>query len=171
MNRDDLEKIFPELQEIKDTELRDKVIEVWLLAVEESGFQDLNRIPFTLLAQTTTSLVDHTRRVTQMAMAVAKIRTDLNYAVVVAGGLCHDVGKLLEYKEQSGKFLKSDYGQLVRHPVSGYGLAVEVGLPVEVAHIIAAHSDEGEKVKRTAEAIVIHHCDFIDFEIEKSKTE
>jgi len=169
MNRDDLEKIFPELQEIKDTDLRDKVIEVWLLAIEESGFKDLANIPFTLLAPTKTTLVDHTRRVTQMAMAIAKIRADLNYDVVVAGALTHDVGKLLEYKEHAGSFVKSDYGKLVRHPVSGYGLAVEVGLPVEVAHVIAAHSDEGEKVKRTPEAILIHHCDFIDFDIEKSK--
>jgi putative nucleotidyltransferase with HDIG domain len=169
MNRKDIEETFPELNEIKDMELRDKVIEVWLLAIEESNFKDLAYVPFTLTVPTKTSLIEHTRRVTQMAMAAAKVRTDLNYDVVVAGGLCHDVGKLLEYEERNGKITKSYSGELVRHPVSGYGLAVEVGMPVEVCHIIAAHSDEGEKVKRTPEAILIHHCDFIDFDIEKSR--
>jgi hypothetical protein len=32
-----------------------------------------------------------------------------------------------------------------------------------------AHSKEGESVKRIPEAILIHHCDFIDFEIAKFK--
>ena len=70
--------------------------------------------------------------------------------------------------EVDGKFVKSAYGKLVRHPVSGYGLALEAGLPLEVAHIIAAHSKEGEFIQRSKEAIVINHCDFIDFDIARS---
>ncbi len=38
---------------------------------------------------------------------------------------------------------------------------------MKVIHIVLAHSWEGEKVIRTPEAILIHHCDFIDFEIAK----
>jgi putative nucleotidyltransferase with HDIG domain len=94
---------------------------------------------------------------------------DLNYDYIVAGGLCHDVGKLLEYERVQKKVKKSRYGELLRHPISGAMLAQEVGLPLEVIHIIAAHSTEGEKLKRTPEAIIIHHCDFIDFDIEKNR--
>jgi hypothetical protein len=57
---------------------------------------------------------------------------------------------------------------MIRHPVSGYGLVLEAGLPVEIAHIVAAHSREGESVNRSPEAIVIHHCDFIDFDIART---
>jgi hypothetical protein len=75
---------------------------------------------------------------------------------------------LLEYAREGSEVVKSKQGSMIRHPVSGYGLVLEVGLPVEVAHIVAAHSTEGEKVKRSKEAIIINHCDFVDFDIEKS---
>jgi hypothetical protein len=56
----------------------------------------------------------------------------------------------------------------MRHPESGAKLAEECDLPKEVVHIIAAHSHEGDSMNRTPEAIIIHHCDFIDFEIKKT---
>jgi len=166
-----LKKIFPEANEIHDPKLKDAVVRTWQLALEKGGWQvdDLNHIPFTLLVQTKTTLVEHTRNVTRMAMAVARERHDLNMDYVIAGGLLHDVGKLLEYEKLGGKVAKSRAGDLVRHPVSGYGLTRETNLPLEVSHIVIAHSDEGEKVKRIPEAILIHHCDFIDFEIAKRR--
>jgi hypothetical protein len=30
-------------------------------------------------------------------------------------------------------------------------------------HIIAAHAGEGDKVKRTTEAFIVHHADFMSF--------
>jgi len=42
-------------------------------------------------------------------------------------------------------------------------------LPYQISHIIAAHSKEGEFVTRIPEAVIIHHCDFIDFHIEKGE--
>jgi len=146
-------------------------LKTWQHALEIGGWQvnDLNHIPFTLLVQTKTTLLEHTRSVTRMAMAVAQERRDLNMDYVIAGGLLHDVGKLLEYEKSGGKVVKSRSGELVRHPVSGYGLTREVNLPIEVSHIVISHSDEGEKVNRTPEAILIHHCDFIDSEIAKRR--
>jgi len=164
-----IEKLFPELNEITDTSLRESVIKAWLLAVEKGGWEKIDDIPFTLLIpDVKISLIEHTRRVTRMAMAIAKARDDLILDFIIAGGLTHDVGKLLEYERENGKIVKSCYGKLIRHPVSGYHIALEVGLPLEVVHIILAHSTEGEKVSRSKEAIVIHHCDFIEFEIVKS---
>ena len=37
----------------------------------------------------------------------------------------------------------------------------------EITHIIYAHSPEGDKTKRSPEAIIVNHCDFIDFQIKK----
>lgn len=164
-------RLFPEVGQIRDPKLKDSVLRTWQLAQERGSWQadDLNHIPFTLLVQTKTTLVEHTRSVTRMAMAVVRERRDLNMDYVIAGGLLHDVGKLLEYEKRGGKVVKSKSGDLVRHPVSGYGLTRETNLPLEVSHIVISHSDEGEKVKRTPEAILIHHCDFIDFEIAKRR--
>ncbi len=164
-----IHKLFPETAEIRNTTLRDQVASVWLLAMQRGGWEKVESVPFTLLVSTKATLVEHTRRVTRMAMAVARERGDLDMDLVIAGGLTHDVGKLLEYEMVDGRVSTCRFGSLVRHPVSGYALAMEAGLPLEVAHIIAAHSAEGEKVSRTPEAILIHHCDFIDFDIAKSR--
>lgn len=169
MNKKYMEKLFPEIKKIKSKSLRKGVIDTWLLAAKKGKWHSIRNIPFTLLIKTKKTLIEHTRMVTRMAMAIATKRRNINKDFVIAGGLVHDVGKLLEYTKKGKKFIKSDYGRLVRHPVSGYTLALEAGLPVEVAHIIAAHSAEGEKVERSKEAILIHHCDFVDFDIEKTK--
>ncbi len=169
MNKKYIKRIFPELKYIKKKSIRSGVIDVWLLAMSRGSWSKVDNIPFTLLIKTKKTLVEHTRLVTRMAMAVAKVRRDLNNDFIIAGGLLHDVGKLLEYKRKGKRFVKSEYGKRVRHPISGYALTVESGLPEEIAHIVATHSVEGEKVKRSKEAVLINHCDFIDFDIEKSK--
>jgi putative nucleotidyltransferase with HDIG domain len=116
-------------------------------------------------------LVDHTKRITNLAWAVGNIRKEnLNKDYLIAGALLHDVGKLLEYEMKNGKIIKSKLGETMRHPASGAQLAKECSLPSEVVHIIAAHSHEGDTMNRTAEAIIVHHCDFIDFEIKKTLT-
>jgi len=168
MSDEYIRKIFPEVDEIKDEVLRSKVIKIWRKAMERGGWDEIESIPFTLLISTDKSLVEHTRIITRMAMAVADERKDLDMDKVIAGALLHDVGKLLEYGKKDGRVVKSEMGKRIRHPVSGAALAMEEGLD-SIAHIIAAHSKEGEFVERSKEAILIHHCDFIDFEIEKAK--
>ncbi len=160
---------FPEMAEIKDEKLRDGVVKTWKSALDMGGWENIRDIPFTLLLEDVGTLVDHTRRVTRMAMAVCDTRGDLNRDLVIAGALLHDVGKPVEYAVKEGKVVKGRLGKLLRHPVSGAALAMKNGLPVEVAHIIAAHSKEGEFVDRIPEAVVINHCDFIDFDIAKSR--
>jgi len=168
MRDDYIREIFPEIGEIEDERLREKVVRIWAKAMEMGGWERIDDIPFTLLITTDKSLVEHTRMITRMAVAIARERKDLDMDVVIAGALLHDVGKLLEYKREGDKVIKSEMGKRIRHPVSGAALAIEEGLE-SIAHIIAAHSKEGEFVERSREAILIHHCDFIDFEIEKAK--
>jgi len=163
-----IKRIFPELTLIKSKSLMTTIVKIWLLASRRGNWQKIDDIPFTLLIPTSTSLIEHTRRVTHMAISVAKTRKKLKMDILIAGAITHDVGKLLEYERIGKNIVKSKSG--VRHPVSGYRLAIEVGLPHKVAHIILTHSHEGDKIARTQEAIVVHHCDFIDFEIEKRAT-
>jgi putative nucleotidyltransferase with HDIG domain len=165
----DIESSFPELAWIQNKELRTKVVNVWKTAGDRGRWQRLRDIPFTLLFENSGLLVDHTRRMTKLAWNVVNAREEkLNKDYLIAGALLHDVGKLLEYEMKDGKIVKSKLGETMRHPASGAKLAEECGLPREVIHIIAAHSHEGDAMNRTPEAIIIHHCDFIDFEIKKA---
>ena len=166
----DIENYFPELSWIQQKDLRTKVVKVWKTAADRGHWQQLQDIPFTLLFENSGLLVDHTRRITKLAWSVVNAREEkLNKDHLIAGALLHDVGKLLEYEMKDGKIVKSAFGEKTRHPAAGAQLAEEHKLPSEVVHIIAAHSHEGDTMNRTPEAIIVHHCDFIDFEIKKRK--
>ncbi len=166
-----IEEILPEIMEIEDENLRKKVKEIWEYAIEKGGWKNfpLEKIPFTLLIPTERNLVEHTRMVTRMAIAVGKIRGDVNMDYLIAGALLHDVAKLFEFGVKDGRVVKSEYGKRIRHPVGGAMLAEKFALPYEISHIIASHSKEGEFVVRSPEAVIVHHCDFIDYHIEKGK--
>ena len=173
--RDAIAATLPELGEIKDSELRDKVIAVWEEALTKKGWniETLKRMPFTLLvADVNISFIEHVRTVCRMCIAMEKElnemysdRVSLNHDHLVAGALLADVGKIFEYDESGDKFVKSEQGKYLRHPFTGVGLSFRHDLPDEVMHIIAVHSKEGEGFQRTAEAIIFHHADFTDFEI------
>ena len=172
----DWKAIFPELEWIGDASLREKVIAVWEEAYRRGGWKgnDIREIPFTLLVgETKITLAEHTRLVTGLCRSIARTMAEtggisLNMDILIAGALLHDVGKLLEYRRTEGGFQVSRSGKLLRHPLSGMGLAIKGGLPEDVYHIIAVHSREGEGSYRSPEAIVLHHADFISFETVKA---
>lgn len=167
MDEEYLKKTFPQINLIKDPSIKERVVKTFLKAAELGGWDTLEGIPFTLLIDTDITFAEHTKAVTDMAIHLGEVMQSfvpITTDYIVAGGLLHDVGKLLEYKRKGGKVVKSRYGELLRHPVSGAVIAAEQGLPPEVIHIIVAHSKEGEVIKRIPEAIIIHHCDFVHFE-------
>jgi len=69
----------------------------------------------------------------------------------------------LEYENVEGKTRQSKRGEFLRHPFTGVGLAMECGVPDRVCHIIAAHAAEGDLVKRSTEATIVHHADFMAY--------
>jgi putative nucleotidyltransferase with HDIG domain len=170
----EIQKLLPEIAQIKDDSLRDKVVSTWQEAIEKSGWQidQLEAVPFTLLIpDCKVNLIDHTRAVTQTALKVAGVLLDsygdqvsINLDILIAGSILHDVGKVLEYSRQGNRVVKSQTGKLLRHPFSGTGLAYKHGLPLEVIHMIATHAKEGDTGHRTTEAMIVHYADFINFE-------
>jgi len=170
---EEVRELWPELEWIQGAELRRKTAETWKLALENSKLtvQDLYEIPFTLLVKDCrVTFMEHKRAVVHIAREAARVMTDqfagklpIDMDTVIAGAILCDVGKLLEYDKRGGKAVTSDYGRYVRHPFSGVGLAMQCGVPDRVLHIIAAHAGEGDKVKRTTEAFIVHHADFMSF--------
>ncbi len=166
-------KLWPELEWIKDSDLRQKTENTWVRAFELSPLQpeDLNRIPFTLLVPNCpTTFMEHKRCVVHVARKSAEsmqefmgnaLKIDLD--VVISGAILADVGKLVEYENKDGKTVQSERGELLRHPFTGVSLAMECGVPDPVCHVIAAHAAEGDLVKRTTEAFIVHHADFMAF--------
>ncbi|MGD8699249.1 MAG: HDIG domain-containing protein [Gemmatimonadales bacterium] len=171
--REAVEKLWPELAWIQDPKLRDQVAETWVRAFELSPLEpdDLNRIPFTLLIpDCPATFMEHKRCVVHIARRAAEsMREFLGRALaidldtVIAGAILADVGKLLEYEKVDGEVRQSDRGKALRHPFTGVALAMACGVPDTVCHIIAAHAAEGDLVKRSTEAYIVHHADFMSY--------
>jgi len=173
--KEEIKALWPELEWIRDPELKEKTAVTWETALGRSVLtaDDLTRIPFTLLCgpDLKVSFMDHKRCVVHIAKESGeKINSffgkdlPVNMDVLISGAILADVGKLLEYElDAEGRAVQGKYGQYLRHPFSGVSLAEECGVPPEVCHIIAAHAHEGELVKRTTEAYIVHHADFMTF--------
>jgi putative nucleotidyltransferase with HDIG domain len=174
----DIEKSFEaQLDRIENSDLRQKVIDTWVAACEKGGWNNLDQLtnmPFTLLTKTHgINFIEHTKAVTDGAVGLAKAMID-NYRSVpyridmdrlVAGGLLHDVGKLLEIEPiTGGGYRKSHSGKCARHPISGAILVAEAGFSDEIVNIVACHAKEGEGRPQVVETILIHQSDFATFD-------
>ncbi|HEX9793939.1 MAG TPA: HDIG domain-containing protein [Planctomycetota bacterium] len=172
--RHDVERLWPELAWIQDPELRERTTRCWEIAFERSPLEpdDLLTIPFTLhVPGCQVSFMAHKRLVVHLARdCAAKIAEfmpadmPVDADVLIAGAILADVGKLLEYEKTGGKVGQSVRGQYLRHPFTGVSLAQEAGLPDAVCHVIATHAGEGNLVKRSNEAYIVHHADFMTYE-------
>lgn len=172
--REAVVKLWPEIQWIERKTLREQVTETWIKALERSLLKpaDLNHIPFTLLVPNCPiTFMEHKRCVVHIARQSAEAMQEfmgralpIDMDTVVAGAILADVGKLLEYElGPDGKSRQSQRGEALRHPFTGVALALECGVPDAVCHIIASHAAEGDLVKRTTEAYIVHHADFVAF--------
>lgn len=175
--KEKIEKLFnQQLGKIKDPNLQEKVVEIWVDAAEKGGWQpdELEKIPFTLLTETKgINLIEHIIAVTEGALGLAttikenyrEMPFEINFDWLIAGGLLHDVGKLLEIeKTEEGTFQKSYQGKCARHPISGAILVAQAGLPEEIVNIVACHAKEGEGRPKRIETVLIHQADFAAFD-------
>ncbi len=185
----DIATLFPNLMDIKDAALRDRVAAVWNEALTTGcggkgwTFDEIRDIPFTLLAgKIDLRFVEHLNSCCKQCIAITGVlrevfgsRIPINLDYLIAGSLLADVGKMLEFDKKpappgsDGKpqIVKGFMGDMLRHPFSGVALCYKHNIPAEVMHIVATHSHEGDKVERTIESWIFHHADFIDFDIAK----
>jgi hypothetical protein len=171
--RGEIEALWPELAWIEDPGLREQVARTWERAFEQSSLEpaDLHHIPFTLLVATCpVSFMAHKRCVVHVARAAALAMKEamgdalpIDLDVLVAGAILIDVGKLLEYEKVGDAVRQSRRGKYLRHPFSGVALAAACGVPETVCHVIAAHSEEGDLGRRSVEATLVHHADFMTY--------
>jgi putative nucleotidyltransferase with HDIG domain len=165
---------LPEVEQIRDRELGAKVVEAWALALASSSFRAIAEIEPSGNPGVNTlkrgRQTDHIRGVTRMALALAEqlqaqlpdLRVDRD--LLIAGALCHDVGKPWEFDPLNRKRWEANPRAAglpsIRHPAFGVHICFTVGLPEAVAHCAAAHSGEGELLVRSLENTIVHHADY-----------
>jgi 23S rRNA maturation-related 3'-5' exoribonuclease YhaM len=112
---------------------------------------------------------DHIRGVVRYTKLIATEfaqsypETVIDWDVLMAGAVCHDVGKPFEFDPTNRARWKAAPGDsgapTFRHSVFGMHVCLTVGLPDEVAHIAVGHSFEGLHIGVNAECTIIRHAD------------
>jgi len=163
---------LPLVNEIKNEDLKQKVLMAWAFSLSKNGYTKIEELEgsgkpggYVLGNQ-----AQHIICVTRMALAMVEI-FEISYGknmhidrdMLIAAGLCHDVGKPYEYhlqKQQEWKARPWCSGNpALRHTLYGVHVALTVQLPEEVVHVCGCHSLEGELVERSLLATIIHYAD------------
>lgn len=157
-----LREEFPALADIESDELREQVLEAWVLGLERGGWTDVAAIPYAWNIHEVSN-IEHVNGVVEIATSAAKQQRQLHGAdpdedVVRAVALLHDVGKCYEYVEYVEDEVIDEpdpqfVGDVIPHSLSGYALAHEVGCPLAVQQAIPHYI--GEVPTRTLEAELV----------------
>jgi 23S rRNA maturation-related 3'-5' exoribonuclease YhaM len=168
-----VEQDFPEIALIGDADLRTRAIEAWSHALCCSDFTRITELPpegnpgAPVLRRGTQA--DHVRGVVRLAARMAdeiaaswpEARIDRD--ILMAGAVCHDVGKPFEFDPSNRARWAADpsvTGQpTYRHSVFGMHVCLLVGLPDEVAHIALGHSMEGQFMGVSSECMIVRQAD------------
>jgi putative nucleotidyltransferase with HDIG domain len=171
--RQGVRESLPEIGEIRDAELRAKVVEAWALSLSQSEFRRIEDIRPSGNPKSPTmkrgTQADHIRGVTRMALGLADQLQQVvgpfgvDRDLLLACALCHDVGKPFEFSPRNQARWEANPGAVgypsIRHSVYGVHVALTVGLPEAVAHTAGAHSGEGELITRSLENTIVHFAD------------
>ncbi|MBI3965503.1 MAG: HDIG domain-containing protein [Chloroflexi bacterium] len=155
-------ELLPEVELVEDAELRDKVIEVWVRAWELSGFARFeDGMMMGKSLRDSQAGLAHIRATARLSIDAARTLRDtfgfqIHVDYVAAGALLHDVCKQVEYIEPAAGTFRGD---VLHHSITGAHLALQAGLPPEVAHIVAYHSALGDSVERSFECVLVHSVD------------
>ena len=125
----------------------------------------------------------HSLSVAKIAKNIALQIPEANVDLTTAGGLLHDVGKLLAYKLDVISCEMTDEGKMFDHLILGANLIIDYAKYLDfwnddterekvklLCHIILSHHGKLEYgspvTPRCLEAYIVHHADMIDATIE-----
>ena len=164
---------FPEIALIAAETLRAQAVEAWSYALCCSDFRRITDMPpegnpgAPVLRQGTQA--DHVRGVVRLAKAMAMEfeqsypQVAIDWDILIAGAVCHDVGKPYEFDPTNRARWERTPGDSgapsFRHSVFGMHVCLTVGLPDEVAHIAVGHSFEGQYMGVSTECTIVRQAD------------
>lgn len=126
-------------------------------------------------------LLEHTLNVTELCVSIASRYREVNFDLLIAGALLHDIGKVEEYT-YFPKIDRTDIGRLLGHLVIGYEMIMKKicemrnfrgGFPedlkLQILHLVISHHGElewGSPVRpMTLEAQILHFADNMDSKV------
>lgn len=170
--RQNVKNKLPILDEMKDAELREKVLDAWTLALQLNGWKAIEEMPGSGMPEAS-ALGDQSMHILAVVYTSLSIYRNLKKAygmdfgldedILIACAVLHDVGKPYEYNRTlRPRWVENDkeYGlPNLRHPSYGVFIAGVCGLPEQVLNVVGYHSPEGRFIKRCAYGEIIHYAD------------
>lgn len=170
--RKGVEASFPSLQEMKNRELKEKIIDAWAYSLQINGYTKVEEMPGSGMPEAS-ALGDQSMHINAVVYNALSIYDNLSKAyqmdlgldreLLLACAICHDIGKPYEYNKENRARWSADKKHTgfpnVRHPAYGAFIALTAELPEEVVHVCANHSPEGRFVTRSGYATIVHYAD------------
>lgn len=164
---------LPEINDIKNADLRQKAIDAWAYALCESSFARVRDIPGEgnpgIFVLKRGNQADHLRAVARISLSLVDDfethfpEISIDRDIVLTGALCHDIGKAWEFDPVNLKRWRDDPSQTgqpsMRHSVFGAHVCLAAGLPEEIAHIALGHSTEGQHIGLSLECMFVRTAD------------
>lgn len=174
LTKEDVLRFFPQIEWIGSPELKEKVTGMWLQAFNDNGWTEdlLRKSPIVNENPGHPgNNLEHIRDVATLSMLIYDYMREKygeeNYPaerdIVLASAICHDVGKMYEYRVTEAGPGYSEDAHYLRHPLKGAILASEYGMPREVIHAIGTHSWEGDKSYRSLVSFIVRIADEIAY--------
>ena len=165
--QDYIKKLFPRVNDIRDVEIREKVISLWWDAWKESKFAKIEHVSQWEPSREKINMsnVEHTNQVVECAVAIAQVvgreqNINVNMDTLIAASILHDADKILMFDPSTGD--TTPLGTYLPHTGIAAHLAVQAGLPIDIVHAIASHSPNYSSVPpKTIEAVILYNADQI----------
>lgn len=162
-----IQGLFSGINDINDPDIRKKVIDLWWGTWKESDFERIEDLSQWQSAKEKLDIsnVEHTNQVVACALAMASaveriqgVKVDRD--TLIAGAILHDIDKLLIFHPSSGE--TTQMGMNLAHTTIGAHLALKAELPLEIVHVIAAHSSNYSSTSpKSVEAVIVYHADHV----------
>jgi len=168
--------LFPEIMEIQEASLREKVARVWLAAARASAFriEEAPNLPshgypapgHSHPEMARYKLTDHIRLVVLLSKDIAKrlkeiFALEINLDILLASALIHDADKMVFYAPKGQEVVISDMGKKIPHGFFAAKWAVDNKLPIEVVNAVFSHSGRASIFPKTLEGLVVLYADLV----------
>lgn len=168
MNRKPIDVIgmFPQVADIKDTKLRQSVIDIWQELWAQSKWDDPADLPTS--GEIPYPNLPHSQCVVTMALAVADAferhhNVKVNRDYLIAAAVLQDASKVVEYEPgPDGKARHTKIGKSFPHGFWCAHLAAGKGLPEEITHVMLTHSPQAARFPDTLEGKILYYVDQLD---------
>lgn len=162
---------FPELDQLKDTSLTERIGVIWQEIYEKSAWSTPEQALFSMYSGGL-SLWEHTKCVLSTALHLAGLYENnhgfgsLDKDILITACVLHDVDKMLAYApDGKGSCVPTDIGLNYQHGFYSAFYAEKFGLPTTVVTMLIDHTSYSRMAPDSPEGMILVLADLADAEM------